>query len=184
MYIVGNASFYSNALYGDMLSLTFPGSNPRDPTSSSPFYGLLQSLRIPSPLDTPPPAAPTSVEEEKLRSNAAGAVGNLVRNGDQLCAELIRIRVPQALMGMVLQERLVSPLRIAMFSLGTLVMYQSCRLEMTTPTPTPMTAGGINTAGSGTVTISDVISYYQQLHKQTPLDETVAKYLIRLKQNL
>jgi fused-like protein len=33
-------------------------------------------------------------DEEKTRANAAGALGNLVRNSGQLCAEIIKVRVP------------------------------------------------------------------------------------------
>lgn len=31
-------------------------------------------------------------DEEKTRANAAGALGNLVRNSGQLCGEIIKVR--------------------------------------------------------------------------------------------
>jgi fused-like protein len=33
-----------------------------------------------------------SDDEEKTRANAAGALGNLVRNSGQLCPEIIKVR--------------------------------------------------------------------------------------------
>lgn len=36
-----------------------------------------------------------SDDEEKTRANAAGALGNLVRNSGQLCSEIIKVRCRQ-----------------------------------------------------------------------------------------
>ena len=44
--------------------------------------------------------------DPKTRTNAAGALGNLVRNGPQLCVELIRCDVPRALLCLALQPTL------------------------------------------------------------------------------
>jgi hypothetical protein len=111
------------------------------------------------------------VEEEKMRSNAAGAIGNLVRNGAGLCKELIRIEIPQALLEMTMHEKLVSPQRIALFSLGTMVMYSQCRAVLVAHKPS----------------LGDLIAQLQQQvsgSPSQPMDDTVYKYLVRLKQKL
>lgn len=123
---MGNAAFYSNALYDSMLSLQLPTRTTHDSVNgfdTSPFYGLYECLLI-QPQQKHPHF---NIENEKMRSNAAGAIGNLVRNGMKLCDELIRIQIPQQLIRMTLNEHSVSPQRIALFSLGTMVMYSSCR---------------------------------------------------------
>ena len=158
--IVGNAAFYSNALYDSMLSIQLPsdvnsntntntnGTNTTNNTNNSttttnnnhtsPFYGLYECLTIQrntpnthNTLNTPNSNTNTNtntnLENEKMRSNAAGAIGNLVRNGLKLCNELIRIDIPQHMINMAIYETSISPQRIALFSLGTMVMYSSCR---------------------------------------------------------
>jgi hypothetical protein len=92
--------------------------------------------------------------DEKTRANAAGALGNFARNGGELCDFLCAEKCPQRLLGMTVYDPAVftkvgalftlSPVtyiygglvlirvlqlfqRIALFSVGTLVGYASCR---------------------------------------------------------
>ena len=69
-------------------------------------------------------------EEEKTRANAAGALGNLVRNSAQLCPVLVNHRVAQALLDVALHDPCAAPRRIALFSLGTLCVYRDCRSSL------------------------------------------------------
>ena len=66
--------------------------------------------------------------DEKTRANAAGAIGNLVRNGGILASEMARVKVPLTLLRAVLIETDLPTQRIALFSLGTMAVYPSCRL--------------------------------------------------------
>jgi hypothetical protein len=61
------------------------------------------------------------------RANAAGAIGNLVRNGGLLAGEMAREGVPLTLLRAVLIESDIPTQRIALFSLGTMAVYPSCR---------------------------------------------------------
>ena len=47
--------------------------------------------------------------EEKTRANAAGALGNLVRNGSKLATELCRFGVVDRLIVMCMKENMVFP---------------------------------------------------------------------------
>lgn len=72
-------------------------------------------------------SASESEADEKTRANAAGAIGNLVRNGGVLAAEMARVLVPLTLLRTVLIETDLPTQRIALFSLGTMAVYPSCR---------------------------------------------------------
>lgn len=85
--------------------------------------------------------------EEKTRANAAGALGNLVRNSSVLCRDLIEQGAVQALFESIVSaagrgpegdrqnrgaspggpESGQSPLRIALFSIGNMCSHTSCR---------------------------------------------------------
>ena len=55
--------------------------------------------------------------DEKTRANAAGALGNLVRNGGSLSTELVRHSVPEKLILMALQDTSVQPqVRVELFT--------------------------------------------------------------------
>lgn len=97
-FAVGNAAFHCEALY----------------------LALHRSI----PLLT---SAAESEADEKTRANAAGAIGNLVRNGGVLAAEMARVGVPVTLLRSVLIETDLPTQRIALFSLGTMAVYPSCR---------------------------------------------------------
>jgi len=69
---------------------------------------------------------------EKTRANAAGALGNLVRNSDVVIEEIVAANAIEELLKLVLADiskpavEGVSPARIALFSLGNLASFSSC----------------------------------------------------------
>eukprot|EP00873_Tetraselmis_striata_P020056 jgi/Tetstr1/440320/TSEL_028657.t1 len=92
--------------------------------------GLYEPLRA----SIPPLVALLKDEEDKTRANAAGALGNLVRNSGLLCRELIQADALQALLDTVLHPEAGSsasdggsPLKIALFSLGNMCAHRECR---------------------------------------------------------
>lgn len=118
-FAIGNAGFHSAALY-DALRPSIP-----------PLVALLQDE-----------------EEDKTRANAAGALGNLVRNGSQLCGDLIRAGALASLLDTALTPDRPSssassstggksaggaagdggsPVKIALFSLGNMCAHRECR---------------------------------------------------------
>jgi hypothetical protein len=44
-------------------------------------------------------------EDDKTRANAAGALGNLVKNGDELAALMSQLQVPEYLLRMALVDK-------------------------------------------------------------------------------
>lgn len=112
-FAVGNSAFHSDVLYHDLA--------PALPK-------LLHLLHDP---------------EEKTRANAAGAIGNLVRNSDELCAAIIREGALEGLCD-ILRRRCPlwpdavaiakltsdSSVKIALFSLGNLAVHAACRSEL------------------------------------------------------
>jgi fused len=97
-FALGNAAYHSDTLYEDL----------RD---AIPI--LTQHLR--------------KSKDEKTRSNAAGALGNLVRNSGVLCTELERSGCLEVLVRTTLYDSKTGPRRIALFSLGNLASYSLCR---------------------------------------------------------
>ncbi len=67
--------------------------------------------------------------EEKTRANAAGALGNFVRNSNALCKDLIKHGALKQLLEVVANDQgpSQSPRRIALFSIGNLCVYKECR---------------------------------------------------------
>ena len=67
--------------------------------------------------------------EEKTRANAAGALGNFVRNSNALCKDLIKHGALQQLLEVVANDKgpSQSPRRIALFSIGNLCVYKECK---------------------------------------------------------
>jgi len=103
-FAIGNAGFHSDALY--------PHLRPAIPC----LVALL------------------SDSEEKTRANAAGALGNLVRNSSSLSKDLISCHAVQSLLQVVLSSSVgeealdsQSPLKIALFSLGNMCAHRNCR---------------------------------------------------------
>merc|ERR1711918_336887 len=66
-------------------------------------------------------------EDAKTRANAAGALGNLVRNSDTMCDALVKHGAVLALVQAADCDAALQPRRIALFSLGNLCVYNSCR---------------------------------------------------------
>lgn len=100
-FAVGNAGFHNDVLYEHL----------------KPCVPLLVDL-----LKDP---------EEKTRANAAGALGNFVRNSNALCKDLIRHGALRQLLDVVANDKgpSQSPRRIALFSIGNLCVYKECRTE-------------------------------------------------------
>lgn len=99
-FAIGNAGFHSNHLY------------PILAQSITLLVGLLQD------------------EDVKTQTNAAGALGNLARNGSSLCEALLEKGAVDALIEVVAEKReqggaldAETPLRIALFSLGNMCMH-------------------------------------------------------------
>ena len=69
--------------------------------------------------------------EEKTRANAAGALGNFVRNSELLCSELIRHGALRQLLEVVKNDPgpSQSPRQVALFSIGNLCVYHQCKEE-------------------------------------------------------
>ena len=88
-FALGNAAFHSAALYADLAPAVAP---------------LVAALR--------------GDDDEKTRANAAGALGNLARNGGQLARHLVDHGAPNALLKAARADPAAAPRRIALFSLG------------------------------------------------------------------
>lgn len=97
-FAIGNIAFHSASLYGDL----------------KPAVPVLVAL--------------LSDEDEKTRANSAGALGNLVRNGNLLVPAMISKGVVEGLLALVKSgSSLDSSGRIALFSLGNLAMHTMSR---------------------------------------------------------
>lgn len=99
-FALGNAAFYSDVLYRHLIS-------------SVPF---LKSC--------------LGDEDGKSRANAAGAIGNLVRNSGYLESTLAELNVPERLLTMALIDTDLAAQRNAIFSLGTMAVYPACRARI------------------------------------------------------
>lgn len=136
LFVVGNAAFHSRVLYPNLVSC---------------LSALCQLLRD---------------SDEKTRANAAGAIGNLVRNSGELDKTLAAMKIPQLMMSLVVEDRDITTQRIALFSLGTMAVYAQCR-------------DSIMTAASPSLV--DIFHYLQEVHTK---DDVMVKYASRLKQKL
>ena len=114
-FAVGNAAFHSAVLYPHLAAAVPP---------------LVDAM-----LDR---------EDEKTRANAAGALGNLVRNSSELCGALLEHGVLRRLLEVATDDPAAGPKRIALFSLGTISVYARCRpsLEALEP-PLAATLAGL-----------------------------------------
>ena len=135
-FAVGNAAFHSAELYGALAGSIAPLAR-----------------------------ASETEADEKTRANAVGAIGNLVRNGGALARDMVRARVPLLLLKMVLVETDVATQRIALFSLGTMAVYASCRDALLAAT------------GPSAAEVVKIV-------RDTSRDDTVLKYLARFRQKL
>ncbi|CAD8055051.1 unnamed protein product [Paramecium sonneborni] len=96
-FAVGNAGFHSDRLYEQL--------RPVVPM-------LVELLRD---------------QEEKTRANAAGALGNFVRNSNALTKDLIKHGALHQLLELVKTDKGSQPTRISLFSIGNLCAYPECR---------------------------------------------------------
>lgn len=95
-FAIGNAAFHDRTLYNAL--------RPAIPL-------LVRNLEDP---------------EDKTRSNAGGALGNLVRNSDELCEALCAYETPLKLLQLALAESSTASRRIVLFSLGSFCVYPRC----------------------------------------------------------
>ncbi|ETW10117.1 ULK/FUSED protein kinase [Aphanomyces invadans] len=146
---VGNLSRHSNHFYEHFVQ-------PLPPTQSSIVDGLLQCVQDSDVLTRRyacfaignaafhtdqltrvlQPAIPHLVRhlhdhDVKTRSNAAAALGNLVRQSGTCCVDLVVHRAPYSLLECAFDETDLGTRRIALFSLGNLCEYELCRQSMT-----------------------------------------------------
>lgn len=147
-FALGNLAFHSDLLYRDL---------------AAALPQLLRLLRD---------------EDEKTRANAAGAIGNLVRNSGELCSAMIREGMLQGLFDLVNSRRPIdtadrsaaaafiadSSVKIALFSLGNLAVHGECRSELIGKLPT--------------------IDLCRALAASCPREEMIHKYSNRLLQKL
>lgn len=125
--------------------------------------------------------------DDKTRANAAGALGNLARNGDILGPAMAKESIPFHLLCAILikpstntgsmfgpKATSISSKRTSLFSLGTLSAYASCREAL---------------LSSQAPSLQDLFDAVKQAQKQQQpgqdgVDETLLKYLTRLKNKL
>jgi len=135
-FAVGNAAFHSKELY-DYLA-----------ASIRPLSVALKD------------------SDEKTRANAAGAIGNLIRNGGGLSGLMAEQGIVAMLVEIVLNDSDTTPQRIALFSLGTMAVY-------------PATRNAILTMPGWS--IHQLVQAVKEKHAK---DEMIQKYLLRLRQKL
>jgi fused-like protein len=102
-FAIGNAAFLNNKLY----------------ESFKPIIGRMVDL-----LQDP---------ETNTRANSAGALGNFVRCGDILCADIIGAKAPEALLKLAENEDVnsqVQIIKVALFALGNFCYHQVIKNEL------------------------------------------------------
>lgn len=130
-FAIGNVAFHNNSLYGAL-----PPAVPL----------LIRNLRD---------------SEEKTRSNAGGALGNLVRNSDELCAELCDHQAPLELFELAMTDSSTASRRIVLFSLGNFCVYRQCFESILEAEP-------------------EFISQLEHLHDEIESDEVSKKNIRRI----
>ena len=101
-FAIGNAAFMNNSLYE-----LFKPIVPR----------IVELLRD---------------QEDNTRANAAGALGNFVRCGEQLVDELIKVKAYEALMNLAESEgnQQIQVIRVALFAIGNFCNNSNLRIEL------------------------------------------------------
>ena len=191
-FAIGNAAFHSSALYGVLEDAVAPLA--RLLAAPAEALGPLAAAAR--------PGSEAEAEEDKTRANAAGALGNLVRNGGALAPLLASSGALQALVSAAmppasrpasasacsgaldappaaLSGTALSTCRTALFSLGTAAAYQSCRQALLQCSPSlqdlvQAVRGRPSSAGVQGGAASPAAAG----------DETMTKYLGRLKGKL
>ena len=164
-FAIGNAAFHNPALYKLLTSAIVP---------------LKECL-----LDS----------DDKTRANSAGALGNLARNGGDLAKDLADVDAPIALLSLVMSNDLdfssnasnISSKRTALFSLGTMAAYASTRSNLvssknTTTKSSPSKKSPVSRLAVQEVSVDDL--FHSVNHSPNSVDETLMKYLTRLKTKL
>jgi fused-like protein len=100
-------------------------------------------------------------EEEKTRSNASGALGNLVRNSDELCGALCVYEAPLALFDQAKKDQSTVSRRIALFSLGNFCVYGACLTSLLQAAP-------------------DFMKELENLYEEIPNDQVSRKNIRRI----
>jgi len=139
-FAIGNAAFHSDLLYGPLTAAV------------DPLVHLLDEQ-----------------EESKTRSNAAAALGNLVRNSNVLCELMVTSGAMDALITLIASPSALaeaagdsqSPMKIALFSLGNMCTHRVCKERMASRNLDPLLT--------------------ELMHRG---DETIKKYVTRIKQKI
>lgn len=116
-FAIGNTAFHSDALYAPLTG------------AIEPLIHLLDDS-----------------EEPKTRSNAAAALGNLVRNSNVLCDLMVSTGAVDALVNLISNPEGVvdaandaqSPLKIALFSLGNMCTHRVCKERISSRNLSPL----------------------------------------------
>lgn len=125
---MGNAGFHNDKLYGDLRAAV---------------PALVALLHDP---------------EDKTRSNAAGALGNLARNSSALCPDLIAAHAVEYMVGALEDTR---TRKIALFSIGNFCVHRECKEVLVR------------------------MGFEKEMEKYAgDSDPTVRKYFTRIKRNL
>ncbi|CAI7802278.1 unnamed protein product [Closterium sp. NIES-53] len=115
-FAIGNAAYHNSSLYAALRPVI-------------PHLAVLLAAE----------SGPPSSSDDKIKANAAGALGNMVRNSGELCHDLISQGALQALVDLVVtgtsQQQTPrreggesqSPVKIALFSLGNMCSHSACR---------------------------------------------------------
>ena len=170
-FAIGNAAFHSAALYLHLADSVLPLSR------------LLSQSR-------PQGQQADEVEDDKTKANAAGALGNLVRNGGTLASNLAQQGAMQALINASFpppnlnNSSALSTARTALFSLGTAAAYHSCRqaLMACSPSLQDLVAAVRGRPASGDA--KGTSSSSSSSSAAVAADEVMLKYLTRLKGKL
>ena len=101
-FAIGNAAFLNDKLYDNFKQII-----PR----------LVELLHDP---------------EENTRANAAGALGNFVRCGDQLCGDIVKNKAHEALLSLAENEdnNQLQVIRVALFALGNFCNHQTIKNDL------------------------------------------------------
>lgn len=140
--LIGNLCRHSAALYHQLLDsgLVAPLigclSDPHDAVRKFAAFAVGNAVFHDASLCIPvKPALPLLVkllqDGERIRANAAGALGNFVRNGDSVLSDVIASGAVEALLHLVTSttptDRPDASYSISLFTLGSLAPYPLCR---------------------------------------------------------
>ena len=176
---MGNAAFHSSALYPLLAPAIGPLVASLSPDAANNSGGLTSHLIT---------QAQSAEDRSKARANASGALGNLARNGGTLAAAMASHGAPVALLRLALagleedtkdaSDSEEAARRTALFALGTLAAYPSCREAIVALSATASSSSSSSSSSPSLVTLAAAV------RNQVPQDEVMLKYLGRLKTKL